>query len=318
MIKFKYFLVALCFMPCLFAQNTNENIAIYANNEHYIIQTNTDFYLSGESILYKITNLLNTTFQSKFAYVELINSKNISVFKHKLLVSNGIANNDFFIPTDIETDQYKIITYTNLMLNNNDISSKDIFILNPYLPLPEKFKLKDKDLKPFSSPTLLSTSSDLKTNKKEFKKREKASITVDKNLTGNFVLSVTKVDSIPNQVVTYQNLFKTEINTSSNSTKEYIEHRGEVIAGKLVAKNNTTPVANKKIALSLPGEHFEFKVATTDKNGNFKFILESLYGEEAYFQTLEDNKEEYSIVFPESHTFNFSFPSENPKINSNY
>jgi hypothetical protein len=318
MIKIKYLLVALCFMPCLFAQNTNENTAITVKNEQYIIQTNTDFYLSGENILYKITNLLPNNSLSKIAYVELINSKNISVFKHKLLVSDGIANNDFFIPTDIETDQYKIITYTNLMLNNNDISSKDIFILNPYLPFPEKFKIKDKDLKPLSSPTLLSASSDLKTNKKEFTKREKASITVDKNLSGNFVLSVTKVDSIPNQVVTYQNLFKTETNTSSSSTKEYPEHRGEVIAGKLVAKNNTTAVANKKIALSFPGEHFEFKVATTDKNGNFKFILESLSGEEAYFQTLENNKEEYSIVFPESHRFNFNFPSENPKINSNY
>lgn len=318
MIKIKYLLVALSFMPCLFAQKTNENNSITIKNEQYIIQTNTDFYLSGESILYKITNLLATNFLSKIAYVELVNSKNISIFKHKLLVSNGIANNDFFIPTNIETDQYKIITYTNLMLNNNDISSKDIFIVNPYLPFPEKFKVKDKELKTISTPTFSTSNSGLKTNKQEFNKREKATISVDKNITGNFVLSVSKVDSIPNNVVTNKNLFATETNNSTNPLKAQPEHRGEVITGKLVAKNSTTTVDNKKIALSFPGEHFEFKVATTDKNGNFKFNLESLSGEEAYFQTLEDNKENYNIVFDENNKFNFNFSFDNPKINPNY
>lgn len=318
MIKIKYLLVALCFMPCLFAQNTNENTVIPVKNEHYIIQTNTDFYLSGESILYKITNLLTINSLSKIAYVELINSKNISVFKHKLLVTNGIANNDFFIPTDIETDQYKIITYTNMMLNNKNISSKDIFIMNPYLPFPEKFKIKNEDLKTISSPTFSSSNSDLKTNKQEFKKREKATVSIDKNLTGNFTFSVTKVDSIPNNIVKNNNFFTTENIQIANIAKAYPEHRGEVITGKLIAKNNTSVVANKKIALSFPGEHFEFKVATTDKNGNFKFILESLSGEEAYFQTLEANKEEYSIELTENNKFNFIFSSENPKINPNY
>lgn len=318
MIKIKYLLVALSFMPCLFAQKTNENTSITIKNEQYIIQTNTDFYLSGESILYKITNLLATNFLSKIAYVELVNSKNISIFKHKLLVSTGIANNDFFIPTNIETDQYKIITYTNLMLNNNDISSKDIFIVNPYLPFPEKFKVKDKELMTISTPTFSTSNSGLKTNKQEFNKREKATISVDKNITGNFVLSVSKVDSIPNNVVANKNLFATETNNTTNPLKAQPEHRGEVITGKLVAKNSTTTVDNKKIALSFPGEHFEFKVATTDKNGNFKFNLESLSGEEAYFQTLEDNKENYNIVFDENNKFNFNFPSDNPKINPNY
>lgn len=305
-------------MPCLFAQNSNENIAIPVNKEHYIVQTNTDFYLSGESILYKITNLRTATSLSKIAYVELINSKNKSVFKHKLMVTNGTANNDFFIPTDIETDQYKIITYTNLMLTNNLISSKDLFIVNPYVPFPEKFKIKDKDLKINPTPTLLSTNSALKTNKPTYSKREKASITVDNNITGNFVLSVTKTDSIPNHVVTNSKVYTTEKNITTSPSKVYPEHRGEIITGKLIAKNNTSAVANKKIALSFPGEHFEFKVATTDKNGNFKFVLESLSSEEAYFQVIEDNKEDYSFEFTENHTFNFRFAEENLKINPNY
>ena len=38
---------------CLFSQNTNNDNKTELIQEQIVLQTNTDFYLSGESILYK-------------------------------------------------------------------------------------------------------------------------------------------------------------------------------------------------------------------------------------------------------------------------
>lgn len=128
----------------MFSQKTNTDNKTTPIKEQIVLQTNTDFYLSGESILYKTICLNQTNKEtitlSKIAYVELVNSENISILKHKQVINNGISYNDFFIPTNIETGNYKIIAYTNLTLNNSEYALKEIFIFNPYVQFPEKFK----------------------------------------------------------------------------------------------------------------------------------------------------------------------------------
>jgi hypothetical protein len=307
------------------AKTENKNTSI---KEQIILQTNTDFYLSGESILYK-TICLNaknkeTITLSKIAYVDLINNENTSVLKHKQVINNGISYNDFFIPTNIETGSYKIIAYTKLTQSNNEYASRDIFILNPYLQLPEKYKENNNKavINVLNYSEENENTSKIGLNKKEFKKREKVTINSNENFQGNFVINVIKIDSIPelqkskniNSLIQIEN-YPTEDN---DNTMLFPETRGEIFVGKITAKNNTDVLENKKIALSIPGENFDFKIATTDINGTFKFLLNSHNGEEAYFQVFEKNKENFKIELFNEPTIKIKKTEKELKINPNY
>lgn len=313
---------------CLYAQKTNNDYKTELIQEQIVLQTNTDFYLSGESILYK-TICLNkknkeTTTLSKIAYVELINNENNSVLRHKQVINNGISYNDFFIPTNIETGSYKIIAYTKLTQSNNEYASKDIFILNPYLQLPEKHKENNtKLIEGLSNITEEKKNiAKIEPNKKDFNKREKVTFNVNETIKGNFLINVMKIDSIPNLQAqkNLNSLLQIENNTIKNNSDTPLipETRGEVFIGKITAKKNIDDIENKKIALSLPGENFEFKIATTDINGTFKFLLENLNGDEAYFQVFEKNKENYKIELINSSLITNSNSEKVIKINPNY
>lgn len=313
---------------CLYAQKTNNDYKTELIQEQIVLQTNTDFYLSGESILYK-TICLNkknkeTTTLSKIAYVELINNENNSVLRHKQVINNGISYNDFFIPTNIETGSYKIIAYTKLTQSNNEYASKDIFILNPYLQLPEKHKENNtKLIEGLSNITEEKKNiAKIEPNKKDFNKREKVTFNVNETIKGNFLINVMKIDSIPNLQAqkNLNSLLQIENNIIKNNSDTPLipETRGEVFIGKITAKKNIDDIENKKIALSLPGENFEFKIATTDINGTFKFLLENLNGDEAYFQVFEKNKENYKIELINSSLITNSKSEKVIKINPNY
>lgn len=310
----------------LFSQDRNMNYEATAINEQILLQTNTDFYLSGESILYKTTcvNAINkeSISFSKIAYIELVNSTNKSILKHKQVLTNSVSFNDFFIPTNIETGSYKIIAYTNLMLNKNEYASKDIFIFNPYVSFPEKYKEKNIGLESVKVTTLIevkNTSSTVQSNKKEYQKREKVTLHFNENLQGNFVLNVIKIDSVPDLNNQNKNLFnQIENSATENNVKSLPETRGEVFLGKITAKNSTDAIENKKIALSIPGENFDFKIASTDKEGNFKFLMDGFNGEEAYIQVYDKNKENYKIELIENPTPKIKNIEKEIKINPNY
>lgn len=313
---------------CLFSQNTNNDNKTELIQEQIVLQTNTDFYLSGESILYK-TICLNkknkeTITLSKIAYIELINNENTSVLRHKQVINNGISYNDFFIPTNIETGSYKIIAYTKLTQGNNEYASREIFILNPYLQLPEKHKENNSKevISLLNYKEENKNTSKINLNKIEFKKREKVTFNSNENLQGNFVINVIKIDSIPDLQVqkNINSLIQIENYTIENKENTLIfpETRGEVFTGKISAKNNNDVIENKKIALSIPGENFDFKIATTDINGTFKFILDNPNGDEAYFQVFDKNKENYKIELFNTTKITKSKSEKNVKINSSY
>ncbi len=313
----------------MFSQQTNTDYEKTSINEEIILQTNTDFYLSGESILYK-TICLNTKNKetitlSKIAYIELVNNENLSILKHKQIVNNGISYNDLFIPTTIETGSYRVIAYTNLTQKNNGYSSKEIFILNPYIPFPEKYKEKNSNPEITNTSTAFqekTTISKIKSNKKEFQKREKVTININDNLKGNFVLNVIKIDSIPilqeQKNTTIFSSIESD-NLENNATNLFFpETRGEIFLGKISSKDNSDDLENRKIALSIPGENFDFKITSTDKNGNFKFLLESINGDDGYFQVFEKNKEDYKIELLDNQNIKTKKTERDIKINPKY
>lgn len=328
MIKQTLLFAFLLIHSIAFSQKINSENKTTPLSEQILIQTNSDFYLSGESILYKTISVNASTKEiihlSKIAYVELINSENTTVLKHKQVIANSISYNDFFIPTNIESGNYKIIAYTNLTKNKNEYASRELFIYNPYLPFPEKFqdKTSKEEVNLQTNLTEKTISSKIASNKKEFQKREKVTIQVNEDLKGHFILNVLKIDSIPTIPHKQENnLFDRIENVTTDEKVNFVsfpETRGEVFLGKITSKNNTDLLENKQIALSIPGENFDFKITSTDKNGNFHFLMENLNGDDAYFQILEKNKENFKIELIENQNIKPKNSEKNIKINSNF
>ena len=298
----------------LIAQNSTDPTI---PQENVFLHFNTSFFVSGESIYYKLyclntkTKKLSTL--SKIAYVELIDKNLKSVFKHKVRLENGTGFGDFFIPTSISSGNYKLIAYTQWMRNwsdnyfQNDISivnpfeenQSDILVINDSTYIP-KSKIIDP-IKTVAKQKVAANGLSLSIEKKNFGKREKVVLNILnsdlENSSGDYSISVNKLDSIiiPEMAssINYKKLFE---HTKLKSTTFLPELRGELISGK-VLDSNKKPIQNSKVAISIPGKNFLFKVATTNNKGSFHTYLNDSYeNDNAIFQVLDNTNENQHII----------------------
>lgn len=317
--KLKYILLLI------FVINTNQitaqqNISI---DESIFIHANATTFVSGEKLLYKIYCLKNTdktpSSVSKLAYTELIDPSGKSIFKNKLYLQNSTGEGDFFIPTTLKTGNYKLIGYTNWMLNSSvsKMFQIDIKIINPYQTSEststENKVASEKLSQNSSTPAtatlaqqqLLDNNFKIKLNKKSFTNREKVTLEIESSAStlekGNYSLSVRKTDNLPttNQLTANEySKIPTEIqNNLQNSEKIVLpELRGEMISGKIISKNTTSSIQNVMLALSLPGKSFAYKVVKTNNAGRFIFNLDkAYYNTEAFIQVVGEQKENFTI-----------------------
>ncbi len=284
-------------------------------NESLYVSTNTNSYLTGEILLYKmfcINKSTNTISDySKVAYLQLVDSNKKTVFTHKLFLENGTANGDFFIPTTLETGNYKLIGYTNWMLNKKapEYCNIDIYIVNPY-----KEKLTNTVSQKQSATGEIKTneniSFDLKN--KEYKTRDlielKINTSSDEFAKGNYTLSIRKKDGfLSENKPTFEtvNSNKNFDNEIKNTDFILPELRGEIISGKISSKGSD--VKNKKIALSIVGKNNNLKLTKTDTEGRFIFNLEKPNpGSNIIVQIIEDNKQDYTVEIDKQKEIDFS------------
>ena len=299
-------------------------------NETLFIHANATTFVSGEILLYKIYCLKTTdktpSTISKIAYAELVDTNGNIVFKNKLFLNNSTAAGDYFIPTTIKTGNYKLIGYTNWTLNSaaSKVFQIDLKIINPYEVFDaNSSKEKNSLAKPASeNVTAIKASSinkdqlqdknfQLKLNKKTFSNREKvvlefAAVSTNSER-GNYSLSVRKIDNLPTtEQVTASQFSKMQsgIETISKTQQNIVlpELRGEMISGKIIAKDNSSTLQNINVALSLPGKSFAFKVVKTDRNGHFIFNLDKNYAaNETILQVLGEQKESFTIELDKLH-----------------
>lgn len=100
--------------------------------EKVFVQTDKDFYLSGETIWMKAWCALEEgpSFLSKIIYVDLINNTNQVILKKMyLLDSLSSTGADFELPESLATGTYSLNAYTLWMLNFPDyIFKKNVFV----------------------------------------------------------------------------------------------------------------------------------------------------------------------------------------------
>ncbi|MDQ6470385.1 hypothetical protein RB619_07010 [Flavobacterium sp. LHD-80] len=270
--------------------------------ETLLVKTNTSVVLTGETLYCQLYCLNKTTVFSdisEIAYLEVINDHRESVFKTKISLKNGIGSGDYFIPTTLTTGNYKLIAYTNWMLNNsqNNFFEKDFTIINPFeehinmvidstSKKPEAYKNETEN----ASANIL-----LNLNKEKYSKREKATLVLAKILDrGNYFLNIRKIDFIPANST--NETIATDVNLKQN-IQVLPETRGEIINGYISPKTANSDLNNKIVTLSVPGKNFIFKTTKTNSNGKFTFLIDKqTHDSDCYVQLSESDRENYTIA----------------------
>jgi hypothetical protein len=286
-----------------------------------------------------------TTTAIKFAYAELIGEDSKSVFTQKLILENGIAQGNLFIPSDIKTGNYKLIINTNSIAKNN-ATTPTLAVLpmvNPTLkngpsdknatkalPYSEKVENKENQFPVLEKESTINKDNQtnetekslfaLQLDKKTAVKREKFTIkisTVAQQIQkGNYSISVRKTDQLATEKQPTATEFKTKWSNKPSSIqtteKEIIvpELRGELISGSITAKNGTSDIHNKTIALSIPGKSYTFKTTNTNTSGQFFFNLDKTnYESNLVIQLVNEDRENYTIQLDEPKTVDYSLLS---------
>lgn len=326
------FIFALNINLLVFGQSLSSINDLNIPQEKIYVHHNDTFFLTGEYIYYKIycTNdaTKNLSDFSKIGYVELVGKDNNIIFKHKIRLENGIGQGDFFIPSSVLSGNYKLIAYTQWMKNTSidNFYQNDISILNPFQN-DQKNILSDTDNKQNNDDAvnnkigILNASSNnilkIDINSNTYGSREKVTLKFndlsDKTI-GSYSISVKKIDGLKTPyrktaiLYTTSNEKNQNLRTNTNKTAIIIpELRGELLVGKIFFKENNKPAENVKVALSIPGKNYIFKVSTTNKSGNFYFNLVKEYeNNNAIIQIINKNEESYDIELKDLESIDYN------------
>lgn len=302
--------------------------------EKVYVHYNTPLLFAGEYLYYKFycmnaqTNEMSRV--SKIGYVTLVSNRNETVFTHKIDLVNGLGQGDYFIPTTVPTGQYKLLAYTQWMQNEgiDYFYQDDVNIINPYKSTEIEFleggdtkeatMLKDLNI----AETQRNNSATVKTTmafgylNPTYGKRENVKMAlegIDEEITeGNYSVSVRKIDSINflsrYSAIDFFGRDRRERKIKINSTKIHLpELRGDLLSGQVVSNVNGKPLPGGKVALSIPGSNYTFKVASCDDNGIFHFNLYKDYEKvNAYVQLLVGSSEEARIVLDDEASLDYT------------
>ncbi len=292
--------------------------------ERILAHVNTSLFLTGEYLYYSLYCVNNNTTHlsnlSKIGYVELISENGEQVFKQKVKLEKGLGSGDFFIPVTAQTGTYKLLAYTNWMMNQGVATffQANVHIINPYQVAPIT------NQKSLSNPidTLINSNNifkndrnynanagplDLNLNNRVFNTRSKVSLLFKgKNEalvpSGVYSISVRKKGTLPQPYklpisMQLQNLKEKKANDfSSKAASIYLpELRGELLSGR-VSSSTSNSIADLKIAASIPGENFYIAIAKTDAHGNFYLNIENYYdGDRLFLEILDKPQLDYNI-----------------------
>lgn len=326
-----FFLLITCFLQSAFvaaqavSPSKGAKLLKEIPAEKIFVHYNSSLLFAGEYLYFKLYNLNSETGNlnrnSKLAYVELIGQDENKIFHKKILLDNGRGQGDFFIPTNVPSGKYKLLAYTNWMRNDKTFFAGDLVIINPYrgdqsaLSATPTGGSQMKENSSERSALGSATSSErsdaslkISLEKDLFNRRERVALNME-GAPGYYSLSVRIKDSInlPNRFTSrnFDQLFK---NRNSKKDSIYIpELRGNLISGRIIPVSpEATKLAGKKVAFSIPGENFIFKVATTDSRGRFYINLDDeLSTPEAIVQIIGQNSEDLEIKLDPSPQIDF-------------
>ncbi|MBW8242787.1 hypothetical protein K1F50_08250 [Muricauda oceani] len=249
-------------------------------------------------------------------YVALVNQQGEYVLEQKIRIQKGQSQGDFFINTDVPSGNYKLLGYTQWMKNNGmeQVFKDDLVIINPYQIDQSQIlsdKLQDKTvLSELAGQTIDSSVVQIKLSQATIGKRQKIILNL-KNYKaqlgyGNYTLKVQKKSEIPVKssvnAIDYANAYfkvKGELDKAVGDSLFLPEQRGELLFGK-VTDVEGQPSIGTKMVVSVPGEEFLLKFATTDRNGNFYTYLRKDYKKGIAIMQVAENTQDVNVILGET------------------
>lgn len=319
--------------------SNTKSISKYANapKESIYVHHSGSLFFTGEYLFYKVYCMEADTYElsrlSKVAYVELVGANQQIVFRHKIALTKGIGESDFFIPNSIPSGNYKLVAYTKWMKNEGveRFFQSDISIVNPYRGnqlsilniATEENVTTTTDPSEKITPIVYTGDMNFKefgleVNGKKFKRRAAVQLSfrnfIRERGFGNYSISIKKKDEIPvianHTAMSYRKFVsKTSQGTGNgrSSLKYLPEFAGAIISGKVIDNQTGQSVEGQDVAISISGDDFFFKVATTDDNGSFSFSMDPYYEKDtALFQLVNEDRASFKIVIEEHRTLDYS------------
>lgn len=300
--------------------------------ERVYLHQNSTLLLSGEYLYYKVYCMNHETGQasdlSKMAYVQMIGRDGKPVFSHKIRLEEGMGQGDFFVPTGIASGNYKLVAYTHWMRNGKveDYYQNDVVVINPFQQDQRGLIRQEVDSTgaqrasvSVRQPELLSTVDGirLEVDPGQLGSREMGTIRISgvpESWHGNYSLSVTKVrDLEAPQRQTAASFEKTgqgspkSLRVRSESSMSLPELRGELLEGRVLVSESGLPASGRKVALSIAGTNYIFKISSTGEDGRFHFNLDQPYtNDEALIQVVGEDKDKFRIELDPFETPDFS------------
>ena len=305
----------------LIAQEASNNILDQFKDvpsEKIFVSMNTSLLFTGEYLFYKTYCLNDKTKQpseiSTIAYVELISENQEVVFSQRIRLDKSQGQGDFFVPTKVPSGNYKLIAYTRWMKNGpmNRFFQEDISIINPYQTNQDAVLPELAEKSTVNNETDVAIYEEDKrfifaTDKETYPKKAKVEFSI-KNFRGasgygNYNISVRKKEIVPHQPKrTPQSYVEWHVKQVGNAPVFYDaisfapEQNGELIKGRIAAQTVDLPLANRPVAISIPGENYQIKVVGTDSTGLFYANISQDYTEPlAIFQVLNAPQGSYDI-----------------------
>lgn len=291
--------------------------------EKIYMHASSPLLFSGEYLYYKLycINAQTNKFSniSRMAYVSLLNERGEPVFEHKIRLDKGLGQGDHFINTDVPSGNYKLVAYTQWMKNGalEQVFKDDVAIVNPYLVDQAAILKQDTESPEISSTagtgekpidTVDNASSELlqlQLDTLTFEPRQKIVLTL-RNYKGNlghgqYSIAVKKSEQLAVRPRMDTETFTKRYLSVNKRIPQTIgdsiflpEQRGELIFGRVTNGNNSLPAVGKEVVISVPGQEFLLKLATTDQEGYFFTYLRKEYQTPlAIFQVLGEG--EYDI-----------------------
>ncbi len=313
---------------------TNQEVLEYSQipQERIFVHYNSTLLFCGEYLYYSLYCINNQNRQlsdiSKIAYIRLVNQNKETMLQQKVMLHSGLAQGDFFIPVDLPSGNYKLLAYTQWMLNAEEVPffQGDVSILNPYqgnqenvladdskqsavrIDQEERTVIPQKNMKDLVTIFL---------DKQKYSKRTKVNLAIGNtsDTSVSYSLSVRKVNAIhaatPIKTIDFNEFDPNKLRSKGKSVGASVflpEMRGELIYGKIVSKDSLCKVSNVPVALSTVDGENHISIVSSDSKGNFVFnIQHNQQGAGASFvQVLDAQKNKYSIILDE-------VPSPNPQ-----
>lgn len=244
-------------------------------------------------------------------YVALVNQQGEYIVEQKIRLERGKSQGDFFINTDVPSGNYKLLGYTQWMKNNGmeQVFKDDLVIINPYQVdqsqlLSEESGdtsiLVEQQLRRMDSSVV-----QVNLDRQSFGTREKVTMSL-KNYKaqlgqGNYTLKVQKktgIDVRPAEnAISFANDYldvKGMLDKTVGDSIFLPEQRGELLFGK-VTDVDGSPAPDTKMVVSIPGEEFLLKFATTDSDGNFYTYLRQDYKVGRAIMQVAENAEDVEV-----------------------